>query len=129
MGGACYCLQHHLLRLCASAHVAVLYLMLVDNLEGMPGILHSLLPGPVLRSLGMYQPSMAKGLLPPLLCIVLVRPTSSGVSALLLRLQKGAGKSMMNMSLPTCTIKAQDEIILCVPFCVVACLQAPAYHL
>ncbi|KAK9863698.1 hypothetical protein WJX84_001768 [Apatococcus fuscideae] len=63
--------KHHLLRLYASAHLAALYLMLVDNLEGMPGILHGLLPGSVLSSLGMSEPSMAKGLLPPLLCIVL----------------------------------------------------------
>ena len=67
------CVQHHLLRLYASAHLAALYLMLVDNLEGMPGLLHSLLPMSVLRSLGMDQPSMAKGMVPPLLCIVLVR--------------------------------------------------------
>ncbi len=46
--------------------------MLVDNLEGMPGLLHSLLPDDVLRSLGMDEPSMAKGMVPPLLCIVLV---------------------------------------------------------
>ncbi|KAK9858804.1 hypothetical protein WJX84_000839, partial [Apatococcus fuscideae] len=63
--------KHHLLRLYASAHLAALYLMLVDNLEGMPGTLHSLLPEAVLRSLGMDKPSMAKGMLPPLLCIVL----------------------------------------------------------
>ena len=65
-------MQHHLLRLYASAHLAALYLMLVDNLEGMPGLLHDLLPDSVLHSLGMDQPSMGKGMVPPLLCIVLV---------------------------------------------------------
>ncbi len=65
-------LQHWVLRVFASGHLVVMYLALLTWLPGLPSLLHPSLAQGVLEALGVWHPSIVKGMLPVLLVLLLV---------------------------------------------------------
>ena len=65
-------MQHILLRLYASLHLALMYVASVSLLPAMGSPLGSLVPEPVLDTLGLLHPSTTKSMLPVLSLLLLV---------------------------------------------------------
>lgn len=69
-------LQHWVMRAFACGHLIAMYTAVITWLPGLPSLLHPTVAERVLEALGVWHPSVAKGMLPVLLALVLVSMSS-----------------------------------------------------
>ncbi|KAK9824077.1 hypothetical protein WJX72_007565 [[Myrmecia] bisecta] len=69
--------QHWLLRIYASLHVVAMYTVMVDDLPGIPPVLQPAPAQPVFEDLGLWHPSIRRGILPVLATLLLATAHAS----------------------------------------------------